>query len=427
MTSQAGIEPKQSSARWKTGYCTNVHPGPDLAAAQDNLLRYAVPVQKMLAPNDRLPVGLWLAEPAAKTLKQSGQIDRFRDWLGEHQLLPFTFNGFPQGDFHQPVVKHRVYLPTWETTERRDYTQLLIDHLHALLPQGEKGSISTLPLGWGVPTWNDEQSRWAAKHLEDIADYLRNLEERTGRHIVIAIEPEPGCALDTASDMVEFFSKYLSAPGRGEVNRRFLTVCHDICHAAVMFETQADFFDRLQAEGLKIGKVQVSAALEVRWAELSLAQRQSALRFLKQFAEDRYLHQTGVKSPLGFELWEDLPQLLAEFKTAWEPSWSVESGAEAGTSKEAVGNSLNDTMWRVHFHVPICESKIGELHSTQPEIQECLRLLDSERYQGLCPTGHLEVETYAWSVIPSQLRQNDLSVSIFNEIKWLRENLAKLR
>lgn len=405
MSTSSHSRPPSPPTRWVTGYCTNVHSGVDLEAAQANLLRYAVPVQKQLNAGEKLPVGLWLAEPAAQTLQQGNQISRFREWLEEHSLLPFTFNGFPQGDFHQPVVKHRVYLPTWETPERRDYTLLLIDHLHALLPVGEMGSISTLPLGWGMPKWSEERLQMAAAHLQEVADYLRQLEEKTGRRIVLAIEPEPGCALHTSHDMTQFFSQYLSGPGKGELNRRYLTVCHDICHAAVMFESQSEFFDRIQAEGLLIGKVQVSAALEARWSELDVEQRRSSILFLKQFAEDRYLHQTGVRSKLGFKLWEDLPQLLAEFEEA----------------------ALDEATWRIHFHVPICESEIGELYSTQPEIKECLRWLDSAQYQALCPTRHLEVETYAWSVIPAHLRQNDLAASIASEIRWLRDCLTELR
>jgi hypothetical protein len=427
MSTPSHSRPTSPPNRWVTGYCTNVHSGVDLQAAQANLLRYAVPIQKQLAAGEKLPVGLWLAEPAARTLQQGNQITRFREWLEEHSLLPFTFNGFPQGDFHQPIVKHRVYLPTWETSERRDYTLLLIDHLHALLPEGEMGSISTLPLGWGMPKWSEERSQLAAAHLQEVADYLRQLEEKTGRRIVLAIEPEPGCALHTSQDMTQFFSQYLSGPGRGELNRRYLTVCHDICHAAVMFESQSEFFDRIQAEGLLIGKVQVSAALEARWSELDIEQRRSSILFLKQFAEDRYLHQTGVRSKFGFELWEDLPQLLAEFKEATLDVPKQQKNSHSGDGLVGSLAQLDEATWRIHFHVPICESQIGELYSTQPEIKECLRGLDSAQYQALCPTGHLEVETYAWSVIPAHLRQNDLAASIASEIRWLREYLAELR
>lgn len=425
MTSPIDAHRALTPNRWVTGYCTNVHAGVGFEAAQANLLRYAVPIQQQLAPDQKLPVGLWLAEPAARTLKDPSLLEEFRDWLEQHSLLPFTFNGFPQGDFHQPSVKHRVYLPTWETAERRDYTLLLIDHLHALLPEGEIGSISTLPLGWGMPKWSGERCQTAALHLEEVAEYLQRLEEKTGRRIVIAIEPEPGCTLHTSQDMTQYFSTYLSEPGKDERNRRYLTVCHDICHAAVMFESQAEFFQRLQAEGLSIGKVQVSAALEARWGELDLEQRQANLLFLKQFAEDRYLHQTGVQTTLGFELWEDLPQLLAEFTDSIADR-SDRGNIRAANSNAASWQQLQDATWRVHFHVPICESRIGQLYSTQPEIRECLRLLGQSEYQTLCPTKHLEVETYAWSVIPAHLRQNDLAASIASEIRWLRGSLAEL-
>jgi hypothetical protein len=38
----------------------------------------------------------------------------------------------------------------------------------------------------------------------------------------------------------------------------------------------------------------------------------------------------------------------------------------------------------------------------------------------------LEVETYAWSVIPTHLRQNDLAQSITGEIRWLRDFLTEI-
>jgi hypothetical protein len=398
--SSTETRPRQAPP-WRIGYCTNVHAGPSLEQAQANLQQYAVPIRQSVTPNEPLPVGLWLAEPAAKTLAETGNVSRFRDWLEQHQLFPFTFNGFPQGDFHQPVVKHRVYLPTWDDPARRDYTLLLIDHLHHLLPAGEIGSISTLPLGWGTPAWTDQQFTLAALHLSEVAQRLQQLEETTGRYIVLAIEPEPGCVLDTAQDMCQFFSRYLSAPATSQRNRRYLTVCHDICHAAVMFESQQDFFDQLRKESLLIGKVQVSAALEVRWNEMDDAGQSRTLEFLSQFAEDRYLHQTGVCAHNHFQLWEDLPQLL-----------------------NTKPQHMNDQSWRVHFHVPISEARIGELHSTQAEIVKCIELLQSPAYCDLCPTGHLEVETYAWSVIPAHLRQTDLAASISRELNWLRSGIA---
>ena len=109
------------------GYCTNVHAGTHIAEAKSNLLRYAGDVRKKVAPGGKLPVGLWLADKAARELAEPGAIEQFRDWLGENRFLPFTFNGFPQGDFHQEVVKQKVYEPSWLADSRREHTILLAD------------------------------------------------------------------------------------------------------------------------------------------------------------------------------------------------------------------------------------------------------------------------------------------------------------
>ena len=112
----------------KVGYCTNVHPGTSLDAVNQNLLTHAVQVREQLTASDAdqsqpLPVGLWLSNQAAMELGET-ELLRWRDWLAETHLLPYTFNGFPYSDFHQPVVKHRVYLPTW--AEPVSYTHLTL-------------------------------------------------------------------------------------------------------------------------------------------------------------------------------------------------------------------------------------------------------------------------------------------------------------
>ena len=48
------------SSDYGFGYCTNVHAGTSLEEAQANLLRYASEVRRLVAPEGRLPVGLWL-------------------------------------------------------------------------------------------------------------------------------------------------------------------------------------------------------------------------------------------------------------------------------------------------------------------------------------------------------------------------------
>src|ERR1700722_7649974 len=126
----------------KIGYCTNVHAGVDFESAQANLERYALAVKAKVSPNAAMGVGLWLSAPAAERLLRERKGERFAEWLREVGLVPYTFNGFPQGDFHQEVVKHRVYEPTWWQPQRLEYTLDLVAIQHGLLPEGMTGSIS---------------------------------------------------------------------------------------------------------------------------------------------------------------------------------------------------------------------------------------------------------------------------------------------
>jgi sugar phosphate isomerase/epimerase len=388
------VEPKIH----QTGYCTNIHPGIDIPSIVANLHKYAAKVRHTVAPSGTLGVGLWIPQLAASQLldlaNREGAIDGFRRSLEQLGLHPYTFNGFPFGNFHEPVVKHKVYKPTWAEAERLRYTEDLIEILDAILPEGQVGSISTLPLGWSKDSPELEQV--AGKQLLGLAESLQRLEQRTGRRIVIAIEPEPGCALDTSEDVVQFFARQIP----NEMDRRYITVCHDICHAAVMNENQSAVLSRYASHGITVGKVQVSSAIEVPWCEMSDAEGLAALSQLRQFAEDRYLHQTGIVDRQGrFQLVEDLPQLLA--KTEEKPS---------------------DSYWRIHFHVPIFLQSFGVLRGTHQDVIDGLAAF-RQVPQNL-RIDHLEVETYAWSVLPETMRAMDLADSIASEMRWLHQHLG---
>ncbi len=380
------------------GYCTNVHAGTDLASIRENLDRYAVAARDSCGLNE-LGVGLWLpAQAAAELAKDTGSM---ADFLAERRLRPFTINGFPYDNFHQAVVKHRVYVPTWAQTERLDYTCQLADVLASLLSQQSAdvvGSVSTLPLGWPSELDSPELLSRAGQNLRALADHLERLESRTGRRIVVAIEPEPGCQLDTTADVIDWFSQQLPETK----HRRYLTVCHDICHSAVMMEPQREVLSRLAEAGISIGKVQVSNAILADWQSMAKGRRLEAIEQLREFAEDRYLHQTGRLLASGeFELAEDLPSLLAN----------------AADKELPMGD---DRRWVVHFHVPIFLERFGHLATSQNEVLECLRYLSDPN----CKTdftGHLEVETYAWTVLPESMRRRGLAEDIAREIDWLHK------
>lgn len=365
------------------GYCTNVHAGADLAQMRANLERYALPVKRAVSPHAPMGVGLWFSARAARELIESQRVAELRDWLGEHGLLAYTLNGFPHGDFHEPVVKHRVYQPGWTTRERFDYTLDLVHILAQLLPDdAEEGSISTLPLGW--PSLMGEGAHAAAaKRLMDLVHALARSELDTGKLIHVNLEPEPGCALDTAGDVVRFFEDHLLGTPDDESVLAYLRVCHDVCHSAVMFEPQAEAVAAYRRAGVRIGKVQVSSAVRA-----DVDAKPQALQELTKFNEPKYLHQTVVRAGGKDELYEDLPAALAGAPRAGQ--------------------------WGVHFHVPIYLREIGGLDSTQACIGELLRALRSSD-----EVHHFEVETYAWGVLPQELCVDDLADGIAREMRWL--------
>lgn len=387
------------------GYCTNVHAGVDLPAIRANLDRYSAAIRLALG-QDALGVGLWIPAEAAGQLSRPGESQKFSEFLVDRRLQPFTVNGFPYDNFHQDVVKHRVYSPTWWHPQRLNYTVQLAEILAQLLPaEVAVGSISTLPIGWPSEIRQGAELSQAGQNLRQLAVDLARIESETGKRIVVAIEPEPGCILDTTDDVIAFFDQHLPQPAQ----RRYLTVCHDICHSAVMMEPQAEVLTRLADHGIGIGKVQVSSAIVADWSAMANPRRREAIEQLSAFAEDRYLHQTGRRDESGeFHLAEDLPELIHGIDPAGDPVHG-------------------DQTWVVHFHVPIFLERFGHLATSQTEVLQCLRTLSLDR-ESKNPridfTGHLEIETYAWSVLPESMRQHGLAEDVANEFRWLKRMVA---
>ena len=411
----------RSSSELSIGYCTNVHAGVDLPAIRENVLQYAVKVRETLSDGEALGLGLWLPHQAARELQRSGTSD-FAEFLRKLNLRAFTINGFPYDNFHDTVVKHRVYQPTWWQPERLDYTKCLAEVLVGLLPDDERvGSISTLPMGWPTSMSGElatsKQLDQAGANFRELAGFLAQLHSKTGRRIVVAIEPEPGCIIDSHQDCIDWFTKQLP----DSVQRKYITVCHDVCHSAVMMEPQQEVLASYAKSGIGVGKVQVSSAIVADWQSMAVGRRLEALDQLAVFAEDRYLHQTGRQKSNGeFALEEDLPQLLKRIRENVEGS----GVAEGAMPVDPVDG---DNRWVIHFHVPIFLERFGHLTTSHSEVVDCLRTLldDSASGTGIDFTGHLEVETYAWSVLPDSMRRRGLAEDIAGEIRWLKRAIVE--
>jgi sugar phosphate isomerase/epimerase len=371
-------------------YCTNVHPAEDLDGVLAQLHRYAGPVREA-AGLDTLGVGLWLPADLAHRLA-AGPADRarLRDALAEHRLTVHTLNAFPYGGFHADVVKHAVYRPTWAEPARAAYTLACAEVLADLLPDGVDGSISTLPLAWREP-WGAADDAAATAALADVSAGLRDLAARTGRTVRLAVEPEPGCVLDTVDDVAGWLGARLGT-GPGRIDPEHVGVCLDTCHLAVSFADPVAAVRRIRQAGLRVVKVQASAALHV--ADPADAGARAAVA---RFAEQRYLHQVRERSGGTVHPADDLPDALVDLPAAGP--------------------------WRVHVHVPLHHRPAAPLAATTDVLRDAVTAVLRGPHGD---AAHLDVETYTWSVLPDELAAraaDDLVAGIAAELRWAVEHL----
>ncbi len=384
-------------------YCTNVHPAEDLEGVLEQLDRYAGPVRRA-AGLARLGVGLWL--PAALAHRLAGSADdraRLREALDQQGLEVRTLNAFPYRGFHAAVVKHAVYSPTWADPARLAYTLACAEVLADLLPDGAAGSISTLPLAWRSP-WTAQDDASATAAFGALSAALRDLTARTGRVVRVAVEPEPGCVLDTVADVTAWLRARLSRPtgsggagteSTGAIDPAYVGVCLDTCHLAVSFAGPADAVRAVTDAGLRVVKVQASAALHL--ADPSDPRAREAVA---RFADVRYLHQVRELTASGAVVAaDDLPEALG-----------------------AGGRGLPGTgPWRVHFHVPLHHEPAAPLSATTDVLREAVAAVRRAPYGD---EAHLDVETYTWSVLPSGAvavppdGTEPLVAGIADELRW---------
>ncbi len=386
-------------------YCTNIHPGESWSEVFANLKQFIPVLKSRLSPQKPFGIGLRLANIAASELLQSDNLTQFQSWLTAQNLYVFTLNGFPYGEFHHQVVKDGVYAPDWSTPERLDYTINLAKILATLLPQDMDGGISTLPLSY-KPWWKCDRTaeshifQSSCLHLASLTAELINIRQQTGKIIHLDIEPEPDGLLENTTEVIDFFTNWL-LPTSGAYLAKSLgistqlakaqllehiRVCYDTCHFALEYEDPAVVFARFQNAGIKIGKIQLSAAIKV----VLPANREVLLARLRPFAESTYLHQV-------IERWADgslhhYPDLVTALPHL-----------EQSKAKE----------WRTHFHVPIFVSDYQVLQSTQDDIVAVLQLLQTNP---VCQ--HLEIETYTWDVLPQEMKI-DVLASIQREYEWV--------
>jgi sugar phosphate isomerase/epimerase len=386
------------------GYCTNIHPGESWDEIRTNVERHVRDVKRRIAPNGPFGIGLRLSAAAARTLRQPATLTAFRDFLDESGLYVFTVNAFPYGPFHGQVVKEAVYRPDWLEPERLTFSDDVAQILAGLLPAGARASVSTVPGCFRDRVQSSRDMAALGRGVALHAATLWRLRESGLADIGIALEPEPECVVETVAQGIRFLEDNvfggagarsfrdaagLDAAAAEVALRHHVGLCVDACHAAVEFERPAEIVAALAGSGVRALKLQVSAGLRVARPD------RDALEALAPFAEAVYLHQVVIRRGAGLTRVLDLPQALAR-ADARDP----------------------DDEWRIHFHVPLFRASLGRLATTQPFVSELLALQRRAPF-----TDHLEIETYTWSVLPAELRDQPISEAIARELGWTIEQL----
>lgn len=382
-------------------FCTNIYAG-ESWTAHFAVLKDSFPILKAkLSPEKLMGIGLRLSNLASIELLQDNNLQEFKKWLTDVGGYVFTMNGFPYGGFHHTKVKDQVHAPDWTTKERLDYTIRLIHILAELVPNGMDGGISTSPLSY-KPWFSNTLERnnatsTSTENILKIAEVLHQIKIDTGKTLHLDIEPEPDGFLESGPEFIDWYENILLAQGPNsfpeEVIKEHICLCYDVCHFAIGYEPHIDIIENLKEKGIKVGKIQISAALKAK-LPASISERAEVISDLARFDEPTYLHQVIAKRSDGNLIrYSDLSNALAD------------------------SSNPNAVEWRAHFHVPIFIEDMGLIQSTQTDIQAVLNYQKSSPF-----TNHLEVETYTWEVLPASLKA-PLNDSIIRELTWVKDLL----
>ena len=386
-------------------YCTNIHAGQSWQDIRASLDEYVPAIKSTVAQSQPMGIGLRLSGEAAAVARQPEALASFRDQLSVLGAYVFTINAFPFGPFHGVRVKEDVYLPDWRDRERVAFTANSAAVLAGILPDGIEGSISTVPGAFKPNGRSSEAVAAMARNLMMAVADLVDLKRRTGKHIALALEPEPCCFLETTDESIAFFEGALLKPetldmlggitgvGRSEAEillRRHLGICYDVCHGSVEYEDTVAALDRLLAAGIAIPKIQLSPAMRIP------AMTKGLIDAVMRYNDGVYLHQSIVRRGDSLSRHVDLPDAVTAF-----------------------GEGQADGEWRIHCHVPVFLADLGEISSTRSDLVATLAALRQRTR-----SSHLEVETYTWDVLPDNIRTGSKSADIAREIAFCRQELV---
>ena len=387
-------------------YSTLVHPGDTWSEMWDSLNRYVPTVKARVCPDKPFGVSLRLSASSAQTLTgDPHERQRLKEFLHSHDMYLYTVNAFPYGPFKNQLVKEQVYEPDWRSDERALYTMQVADILAECGGANVNPSIQSPPLGFKPRVTGPEVVEAYTSQVLRVVAHLVLLEQRTGRTVTLALEPEPYCFLETTEEALDYFKNHLynyEAVGRlasqtglsksqAEIAvRKHLGMVYDICHQAVEYEDIGASLQALADAGIPVFKLQEAAA--IRMPEVT----GKTIEALRPYADTVYLTQTVERRNGELKRYLNLEDAFA--------AWQKDPGPRE---------------WRTHIHVPVFLDDLGDFGTTRFAIEEALRFHKKNK---LSP--QLEIETYTWDVLPEHLKTGDIVDYVQRELDWVKGQLV---
>ncbi|BEP15903.1 metabolite traffic protein EboE [Acidothermaceae bacterium B102] len=386
-------------------YSTLVHPGDTWAEMRESMSTYLPEVKKRFSPDAPFGVSLRLSGASVETLMgDPGERAELAKFLDQQDMYLYTVNAFPYGPFKGQRVKEQVYEPDWADERRVRYTMDIADILAEVCAEGVEPSIQSAPLAFAANVSGPDYVETLTRNTLRVVAHLFHLEQRTGRRVKLALEPEPFCYLETTDETVTWFTDHVySAAGIELLSeladiplaesigalRRYLGVVFDICHQSVAFENMTESLAKLEAAGIPVFKLQEASALWV--PEVT----EEAIAELGRFTDTIYLSQTSEVRDGVLTRYLNLEDAIAAYR------------ADPGPRE-----------WRTHFHVPVFLDDLGPFRTTRFGVQEAL-LVHAAKPQ----STHLEIETYTWDVLPDHLKTGDIIDYVVRELEFVRDTL----
>lgn len=184
-------------------YCSNLDFGDSWADVRRTLEGPIAEVRRRVAPISRLGIGVRLSPRVLRELLSPGPRAELEFVLERDQMYVFKIDATDER-------------PDWLEHARLAYTCRAADLLASLVPEGLVGTISTVAGALGERAHIRGARHAVASRLLAAAAHLADVRARTGRRIVVSIEPEPGGMLEGAFDTVSFFRDHVF---RGEALR----------------------------------------------------------------------------------------------------------------------------------------------------------------------------------------------------------------